>query len=252
MNKFLVIMFLSVVGCESEGGDAPIGSSSTSCTVVQEEAGATIRCPDGSTATVLNGVTPAPTSTATSSSSTTTSVTTSTTTSSTSTPTAPVTVMPCTVVQTNTGATITCGDNVVGILHGNDGAVGPRGLTGATGPVGPIGPMGPMGPVGPVGPMGPVGPEGARGADGRSFDPANFYEATTSISGTNVSTTAYCAAGDILISGDCRAYDVAAGVMTLKPSTGWGSPPEATTQGYGCGTNYTATVVARARCYAVD
>lgn len=251
MNKFLVIMFLSVVGCESEGGDAPIGSSSTSCTVVQEEAGATIRCPDGSTATVLNGVTPAPTSTATSSSSTTTiastssvsttsSTSTSNTTSSSSTTTAPVTVVPCTVVQTSTGATITCGNTVASISNGRDGAAGSRGLTGD------------VGPIGPVGPMGPIGPTGARGADGRSFDPANFYEATTIVSGTNVNTTAYCAAGDILVSGDCQAYTVSAGATTLMPATGWGSPPGASPMGYGCGTNYTATVRARARCYAVD
>ena len=57
MKKLLIVVLLALVGCTSRYTSGPEDDSSTtdSCTVYSTEDGATIECPDGSSAIIQNG-----------------------------------------------------------------------------------------------------------------------------------------------------------------------------------------------------
>lgn len=257
---FAIIPFiLVIVGCAEQGASVVPSNppSSSSCTVVQEADGATIKCPDGTSAR-LNNNSGAQTR--------------------------------CTVAQTANGATLSCGAESAVISNGvagRNGAQGPQGPAGAQGPqglpgpagesiVGPAGPQGPMGPVGPqgiVGAQGPAGPAGAgctvksvsggvevacgstKAVVSTGFDRANVYETvesktfTSGVSG-NVSVSAYCLPGDVLLSTECTAgYG-----SSFTPISGWGTESGADPAGVVCTKAKqlnNETVMARVRCYNV-
>ncbi len=55
MNKYLIIsLFLVACGKGSSGGQGLAGLNGSNCIVVQNVDSATITCPDGSTATLMN------------------------------------------------------------------------------------------------------------------------------------------------------------------------------------------------------
>ena len=57
MKLLRLCVFLLIVSCAPghRGSQGVQGEQGLSCTVLQDERGATIECPDGSTAVILNG-----------------------------------------------------------------------------------------------------------------------------------------------------------------------------------------------------
>jgi collagen type I alpha len=101
-----------------------------------------------------------------------------------------------------TGATGAQGPAGATGAHGPVGATGPQGLTGATGATGATGPQGVQGDSGPTGATGATGPTGPTGPAGSTLVTGTTQTSATAASiGTQVTATAACAAGKVLLGG---------------------------------------------------
>lgn len=123
---------------------------------------------------------------------------------------------------------------------GKDGLPGKDGAPGAQGPAGPQGQMGLTGQMGPKGDTGSPGAPGAQGLTGATgatgatgpagqdgvVSPAKVYVPTPVIAfapnGGKAYTTAYCNAGDFVLSGGCNISSANQGVASM---TLWGPVP---------------------------
>ncbi len=112
---------------------------------------------------------------------------------------------------------------------GKDGAPGLPGKDGAPGSAGPSGAAGPAGPQGSSGVKGDPGTPGTPGKDG-VIDKSKLYVIYLTTSTSSVGTTsAFCSAGDFVVSGGCNVYpDSGATLISSAPTppTGqnWASP----------------------------
>jgi len=98
--------------------------------------------------------------------------------------------------------------------QGNEGPQGPPGSAGPQGATGPQGPDGPQGATGATGPQGPAGPTGATGAQGPAGPTgpsgatrvvgATVSSAAGAAQGIQVTATATCASGKVLLGGGAQ------------------------------------------------
>lgn len=100
---------------------------------------------------------------------------------------------PCTVVQTDIGATVTCPNGSAYLVNGLTGQTGAQGEQGNQGVAGQTGEQGPMGVSGPQGVAGPTGATGQTGPTGSQGNPGvNGLNGNNGTNGSVVTVVQFC------------------------------------------------------------
>lgn len=127
----------------------------------------------------------------------------------------------CSVVETESGAAVTCGDKTTSLFPGTQGERGPQGEKGDKGAPGAQGAQGIQGPQGIQGVPGPAGKDGAAGG----FDVSKLYNRQVCDTNPNgaVLIFAQCDQGDRVLNGGCLFGGTTGGasnvaLMTNGPS----------------------------------